>query len=130
MFASSCPAGSSFVGEGALQGWMYEDPVQPGGTATVGSQQETLTLEPRYATGGNFSNIDQNWGGIDNAAPLLWYYSHESTTDLGCTVFGASRTDTTRNIYQHALPTEMQMTSNLIEQAMLGKRQDRAKTPK
>lgn len=96
VFAAGCPAGTSPASEGALQGWIYNPPAYSGGAGSVtfgyGNQTEELSINPNYAPGDNLANVDQNWGGIDNPAPLLWYYSHESTTDLGCWAFPAGVT--------------------------------------
>ena len=35
------------------------------------------------------SSVSRNWTGIDNPAPLNWYYNNVSKTDLGNSVFGA-----------------------------------------
>lgn len=88
--AASCSGASPAAGQGQLQGWKYDPPQYPGGPAAVqflyGSQIESLPIDSNYAPNGVLP--DQNWGGIDNPAPLIWYYQHEDQIILSCVFLG------------------------------------------
>lgn len=83
VFAAGQPANPA-TGVGPMVGWYWYN--------SGGGQQEEFffgssTVSMPFPS--SSALVDQAWSGIDNPAPLEWYYNNVSKTWLGTSVFGA-----------------------------------------
>lgn len=82
-----------YAGDSPMTEWLFENsPYDPGFVFVFGTTGEDFPLNAKPPAAA------KNWGGVDNPAGLLWYYTHISKIDFGNSMFGNGVKYTTRLI--------------------------------